>query len=270
MAITALYSAASGMRALDTKLDVLANNLANVNTVGFKRSRTNFEDLLYDVRREPGIRNAEDEPIPHGIEVGLGATVSGTQLNFAPGSVDTTGSPLDMMIQGEGFFQVTTIYQGQEVTAYTRAGNFTKNAEGNIVLGNTDGSTLEPPIQIPDDASLASVTIGLDGRVSYKDTASQQIVELGQIQLARFVNNEGLLTIGKNLFVQTDASGEPIEGNPREDGMGEIRGGALELSNVDPVRELIELIITQRAFELNSQAIKTADESLQIIGNLRR
>ena len=270
MAITALYSAAAGMRALDTKLDVLANNLANVNTVGFKRSRANFEDLLYQVRREPGIRNSEDEAIPHGVLVGLGATVSGTQLNFTQGGVDSnTGNPLDMMIDGEGFFQVSTIFNGQQFIAYTRAGNFTRNSNGSIVLGNSDGSTLEPPIQIDTNVPVRNVGIGLDGRVSVRDESGGN-TDVGQIELARFVNPEGLLAIGKNLFIATDASGEPLTGNPRTDGMGEIRQSSLELSNVDPVRELIELITTQRAFELNSQSIQTADEALQIVGNLRR
>jgi flagellar basal-body rod protein FlgG len=256
------------MRALDTKLDVLANNLANVNTVGFKRSRTNFEDLIYQVRREPGIRNAEDEPIPHGILVGLGSAVSGTQVDHREGGIDTTGNPLDMLLEGEGFFQVTTIFEGQPFTAYTRAGNFTRNANGTLVLGNTDGSTLEPPVQVDPDIPISSIAIGRDGRVSVRENST--ITEVGQVELARFVNPEGLLSIGKNLHIATDASGQALTGNPQTDGMGSIRQGALELSNVDPVRELIELITTQRAFELNSQSIQTADESLQIVGNLRR
>ncbi len=269
MAITALYSAASGMRALDTKLNVLANNLANVNTVGFKRSRTNFEDLLYQTRREPGIRNAQDEPIPHGILVGLGAQVSGTQLNFGEGGVDTTNGKLDLMIQGEGFFQVRTIYQGQEAVAYTRAGNYVRNSEGNLVLGNSEGSLLDPPVQVSTEIPTSQIAIGYDGSVSVRDE-SGAITEVGQIQLARFSNKEGLLAIGKNLFLATDASGEAVTANPRTDGMGAIQQGALELSNVDPVRELVELITTQRAFELNSQSIQAANESLQIVGNLRR
>ena len=146
MAITALHAAASGLRALDEKLNVVANNLANINTHGFKRSRVNFEDLLYQVKREPGIPNAQDEPIPLGILVGTGVKVSNTQLNFAPGAVDTTDKPLDWSIEGTGFFQVLTVEDGTETIAYTRAGNFTVNAEGNIVLGNSDGSPLEPPI----------------------------------------------------------------------------------------------------------------------------
>ena len=170
MAITALHAAASGMKALDEKLNVVANNLANINTHGFKRSRVNFEDLLYQVKREPGVPNANDEPIPHGILVGTGVKVSGTQLDFEAGTVDPTGRPLDWQIEGEGFFQVTTIQDGAEVVAYTRAGNFAHNAVGNIVLGNSDGSVLEPPISIPDDA--IEITVGRNGEVRVRQEGS--------------------------------------------------------------------------------------------------
>jgi flagellar basal-body rod protein FlgG len=268
MAITALHAAASGMRALDEKLNVVANNLANINTHGFKRSRVNFEDLLYQVKREPGIPNANDEPIPHGILVGTGVKVSGTQLNFERGTVDPTGRPLDWQIEGEGFFQVTTIQDGAEVTAYTRAGNFAQNAVGNIVLGNSDGSVLEPPVSIPADA--IEITVGRNGEVRVRQEGSNTLNVVGQIELARFVNPEGLKQIGRNLYLETDASGAPLTGTPQSDGLGAIAQGNLEMSNVDPVRELIDLITTQRAFELNSQSIQSADESLQIVSNLRR
>jgi len=268
MAIMALHAAASGMRSLDEKLNVVANNLANVNTHGFKRSRVNFEDLLYQVKREPGVPNAEDEPIPHGIVVGTGVKVSGTQLDFAPGSVDTTNNALDWQIEGQGFFQVRTVNDGTPVTAYTRAGNFAQNAVGNIVLGNSDGSILEPPITIPDDA--IEISIGRNGEVRVRQEGSNTLNTIGQIELARFVNPEGLKQVGGNLYVETDASGTPVTSTPQTDGLGAINQNALELSNVDPVRELIDLITTQRAFELNSQSIKSADESLQIVANLRR
>ncbi len=268
MAITALYSAASGMRALDTKLDVLANNLANVNTTGFKRSRTNFEDLLYQVKREPGVLNSDDKPVPHGIVVGVGVAVAGTQLNFERGTIDNTGKPLDVAVEGEGFFQLRTIYNGEELIAYTRAGNFARNPDGDITLGNSEGSLLEPSINIPEDAT--DVDVSRDGRVLFKAPGDAQSSEAGQIELAQFVNPEGLKQIGKNLFIETAASGTPITGNPQETGFGATRGRALELSNVEPVRELIELIKTQRGFELNSQSIQSADESLQVVTNLRR
>jgi len=269
MAIAAMHAAATGMKALDTKLNVVANNLANINTVGFKKSRTNFEDLMYQVRREPGIRDYNDEPIPHGIQVGLGVAVSGTQLMFTNGSVEQSNRKLDVAIEGEGFFQVQTIYNGQEVNAYTRAGNFVRNANGNLVLANSEGSMLEPPITIPNDVTEQGIEIANNGQVSVRQ-ASGQLDQIGQIQLARFVNPEGLLSVGKNLFIETDASGVPYEGNPLEDGLGSLRQSSLEGSNVEPVTELVDLIFTQRGFELNSQSIQSADEVLRVITNLRR
>jgi len=268
MAITALQAAASGMRALDEKLNVVANNLANINTNGFKRSRVNFEDLLYQVKREPGIPNAQDEPIPHGILVGTGVKVSGTQKNFAPGAVDTTGRPYDIQIEGEGFFQVETVQDGDVITAYTRAGNFVRNAMGNIVLANSGGAVMDPPIVVPDDAIEAS--IGRNGEVRVRQQGATTLNTVGQIELARFVNPEGLKQIGRNLYVETDASGPPVTAAPETDGLGATVQGALEMSNVDPVRELIALITTQRAFELNSKSIQSADESLRIVSNLKR
>lgn len=268
MAITALHAAASGMRGLDEKLGVIANNLANINTHGFKRSRVNFEDLLYQIKREPGAPNAEDQPIPYGVMVGTGVKVSGTQIDFRQGAVDPTDKPLDMRIDGGGFFQVLTIQDGDVTTAYTRAGNFIRNSEGNLVLGNSEGSLLEPPIVIPEDQ--VGVTIGRNGEVKVQQQGSTTLNTVGQIELVRFVNAEGLEQIGRNLFIETEASGTPIRAEPQTDGMGAIVQGQLEVSNVDPVRELIGLITTQRAFELNSQSIRSADETLQILSNLRR
>ncbi len=270
MGISAMHSAATGMKALDIKLDVVANNLANINTVGFKRSRTNFEDLFYQTLREPGGRDANDEPAPHGIQTGLGVLVSGTQLDFAQGSIDPTTRQLDVAIDGEGFFQVKTYFNGEETTAYTRAGNLVRNANGRLVLANSEGSTLEPPIEIPEDVPDSGITIGRDGKVQVTQTGSPNLTEVGQIELARFVNPEGLKCIGKNLYVETDASGQPITGQPQEDGLGGLVQGNLEGSNVEPVRELVDLIFTQRGFELNSQAIQAADEGLRIVANLRR
>lgn len=270
MGIAAMHAAATGMKALDTKLDVVANNLANISTTGFKRSRTNFEDLFYETRREPGARDANDEPAPHGIQVGLGVLTSGTQLDFTQGSVDPTDRPLDVAIDGEGFFQVKTYYNGQEVTAYTRDGNLVRNANGKLVLANSEGSALEPPIEIPENTAAGSITISSDGRVQVVQSGdASTLTEVGQIELARFVNPEGLKSIGKNLYVETDASGQPITGMPQEDGLGGISQGNLEGSNVEPVKELVDLIYTQRGFELNSQAIQSADEGLRIVANLR-
>jgi flagellar basal-body rod protein FlgG len=268
MAIMALHSAASGMKALDTKLDVTANNLANINTTGFKRSRVNFEDLLYQTKREPGLPNVDTEPIPHGIQVGLGVRVAGTQLDFTEGPIDQTDNPTDLLIEGNGFFPVRVNYDGGPVTAYTRAGNFTANVNGNLVLGTSDGPVLDPPVSIPPDAT--EIAIAPNGEVRVRQPGQQQLSQIGQIQLARFVNAEGLKQIGGNLYLETDASGPAVTGPPQQDGFGTIRQSQLELSNVDPVRELVNLITTQRAFELNSQSIQAAEQSLQVVTNLRR
>lgn len=268
MAIVALHSAASGMKALDQKLDVTANNLANVNTTGFKKSRVNFEDLLYDTKREPGIPNAEDEPTPYGIQIGLGVQTSGTQLDFTPGPIDPTDKELDWRINGPGFFQVRSIFNGTPIVAYTRAGNFIQNPDGTIVLGNSLGTPLEPPITLPADTT--QVAVSASGEVRVRQTGSETLNTVGQIQLARFVNPEGLLQIGNTLYAETDASGPPFVGDPQTDGMGAVYQGQLELSNVEPVRELVSLITTQRSFELNSQSIQAADQALQVVTNLRR
>lgn len=270
MALSAMYAAATGMKALDTRLNVVAHNLANVSTTGFKRSRVNFEDLLYQVRREPGVRNNNDEPNPQGIVVGLGTQVSGTQLNFQTGNMEQTDNPLDLAIDGEGFFQVRTFYNGQETVAYTRAGNFTRNANGDLVLINSQGDLLEPQINIPQDAAESSIQVGRDGQVAVRQQGNGQLQQVGQLQLTRFVNQQGLLSIGKNLYIETDASGQPIQGTPLQDGLGGIMRATLENSNVDPVRELVDLIFTQRGFELNSQSIQSADETLRVVTNLRR
>lgn len=268
MAINALQAAASGMKALDTQLNVTANNLANLNTVGFKRSRVNFEDLLYQVKREPGVPNLDDQPIPHGILIGLGARVSGTQLDFTTSSITEGVSKTDMAIDGEGFFQVRTINNGEEVTAYTRAGNFVVNLEGELVLGNSIGSPLEPPITVPQDVPRDSIRISELGQVYVRDGGTD--TQVGQLELARFVNPEGLLSIGKNLFLQTESSGDPLQGNPGDQGIGLVVQGFLEQSNVDPIKELIALITTQRGFELNAQTVQSAEESLQIVTNMRQ
>ncbi len=268
MGISAMHAAATGMKAMDTKLNVVANNIANIGTVGFKRSRTNFEDLMYQTLREPGIKDINDEPNPYGILVGLGAAVSGTQLDFTTGSAEQTTKALDVMIQGEGFFQVTTYYNGEEITAYTRAGNFFRNANGQLVLGNTDGSLLEPPITLGEDDRDPEIDAA--GRVTALQGANTERTEVGQIEMARFVNPEGLKSIGKNLYIESDASGPPITGNPMENGMGSLLNHTLEMSNVEPVRELVDLIFTQRGFELNSQSIQGADEMLRVVANLRR
>ncbi len=269
MTMTAMNTAATGLEALSVKLDVIANNLANVNTTGFKRSRANFEDLLYQVRREPGVENSLGNVSPAGIEVGTGVKLSSTQLLTDQGSFQNTGRNLDLAIDGQGFFKVKVFDDmGRNGIGYTRAGNFFVNANGELVLGNRNGFTLEPSITIPED--YTSIAITSDGRVNVTTPGSSAPEEVGQIELARFVNPEGLLARGQNVFVETDASGPPIEGNPTEDGFGSIVQGSLEASNVEPVHELVDLIQTQRSFELNSKTIQASDEMLQIVSQLKR
>tara|TARA_R110002096_G_scaffold173781_7_gene348653 strand:- start:2535 stop:3341 length:807 start_codon:yes stop_codon:yes gene_type:complete len=268
MAIIAMQSAASGLRALNTRLDVTANNLANVNTEGFKASRVNFEDLLYIERAQPGIENANGDQRPTGLYVGLGVKTSGTQQDFTQGSPIPGNGPLDMYISGRGFFQVQVEDDlGNGGIAYTRAGNFVLNADNEVVLANSDGRRLEPTITISTDAE--SVSVSPNGEI-YENIPGQAPSLAGQVELAIFVNPEGLTQVGGNLWVESAASGSPITGDPGSQNFGSITGGMLEGSNVDPAIELIELIRTQRAFEMNSQSIQAADETLRSIAQLRR
>lgn len=265
MAILALQSAASGLNALNTKLDVIANNLANINTAGFKASRADFQDLLYLERAQPGVENAIGDKRPTGLFVGLGVKVSGTHFDLAEGPAQVTNRPLDLRIDGEGYFQVQ-IEEGQ--IGYSRNGNFAINADGELVLANDRGRRVIPSITIPTDAEQIEITS--DGKVLVVLPGDSQPQEQGQIELATFVNPAGLIPIGENLFTESEGSGPPTTGNPSENNRGSLLQGMLEGSNVDPTRELIELIRTQRAFEMNSQAIRTADETLQAVGQLRR
>lgn len=268
MAILALQSASTGLSALNTRLDVTANNLANVNTAGFKASRANFQDLTYVERAIPGVENANGDQRPTGLYVGLGVKVSGTQLDFAQGAPLTTNRPLDLMIEGEGFFQVQVEDELGGGTAYTRAGNFTLNADGEIVLANDQGRRLEPGISIDPDAE--QVTIDATGRIFQRLPGDTEPQEAGQLELATFVNPAGLVQVGENLYLESAATGPPTTGEPGTDGRGRLNQGLLEASNVDPTKELIELIRTQRAFEMNSQSIRAADETLQSVAQLRR
>lgn len=265
MAILAMQSAASGLNALNTQLDVTANNLANVNTVGFKSSRVNFQDLLYIERAQPGVENALGEARPTGLFVGLGVRVAGTQNDFSEGSTIVTNRPLDIRISGDGFLQVQA--DGGEI-AYTRAGNLVVNAGGDLVLASDPGRVVEPGINIPETAKEIEITS--DGRVFVTLEGEPAPQEQGQIELATFINNAGLKPIGENLYLETEGSGPPIIGAPGEENRGTIISGMLEGSNVDPTRELIELIRTQRAFEMNSQAIRAADDTLRAVAQLRR
>jgi flagellar basal-body rod protein FlgG len=268
MAIQTLYTAATGMESMQFRLDTIANNLANVNTTGFKRDRANFEDAFYLHPKLPGAEDADGKRTPTGIHLGLGSRPTSTQSDFRQGTLDTTNKDLDLAIEGPGFFQVKDPITQQNL--YTRSGNFSLNADGDIVLSSAGiGRLLEPPIQIPPDAVKIQITP--QGLVSYLAPGSPDLQPVGQIELAQFINPEGMLKLGENLFAQTDASGQPTTGQPgSQDGLGQVRQGALEQSNVEPVRELIDLITTQRAFEMNSQAVQAADQMLQVVSNLRR
>lgn len=268
MAITALNSAATGLRALSTRIDVIANNLANAETIAFKRSRVNFEDLMYLTLKEPGASNSAGDVSPAGIFVGLGVRISNTQLDLEQGSPETTNRPLDVGIEGEGFFCVKIMDSIGDGYGYTRNGNFFRNKDGDLVVGMGDGYKLVPAINIPPDAT--SVSISRSGVVEYVRAGSTDKSVAGQFKVSQFVNPQGLKLLGGSIYVETEASGEPIDTNPGDDGAGTILQGVLEGSNVDPVKELVTLIKTQRSFELNSQSIQTADQALQTIGNLRR
>lgn len=266
MSINALHTAATGLSAMSTSIDVTANNLANISTNGFKASRVNFEDLLYMDKAQPGVHNANGDERPAGVQVGLGVRVANTDRIMTQGSAQRTDNALDVMIDGEGFFQVNI---GNGRVGYTRAGNFFRNSEGDIVLGNSNGPLLEPPINIPEEAS--SITITADGRVVYytnDDLENEN--EVGNVVLANFVNPKGLLARGGNILEATEASGPAIEGEPGNESFGKLLQGFVESSNVNPVKELVSLIQTQRAFEMNSQSIQAADQSLQVLNNLRR
>jgi flagellar basal-body rod protein FlgG len=267
MSIQTLYTAATGMSSMQTKLDVIANNLANINTTAFKKDRANFEDLFYRIESLPGSLDANSVPTPTGIEIGLGSRVQSTQTDYQQGDFQNTNRELDILIEGEGFLQV--LDPNSQQTLYTRAGNLNVNANGDLVTGSaTTGRLLEPGINVPPDATRVEITP--DGQVSVLQPGSPTLNQIGQIQIATFINPDGLLKLGENLYAETDASASAITGNPGQQGLGLIRQNYLEASNVEPVKELIDLITTQRAFELNSQTVQAGDQMLQLIGNLRR
>ena len=259
----ALYTAASGMNAQQANIDNVANNLANVNTAGFKKSRVEFEDMVYQQMRAPGTSTSAETESPVGLESGLGTRAVATVRNFSEGNLRNTNSPLDLAVEGNGFFQISL--PGGE-TGYTRAGALHLSAEGQLVTA--DGFSVEPQIAIP--ANALTITISRDGIVSVSlpnQTAPQQV---GTIELASFQNAAGLQARGGNTFVATSASGDPTTGVPGTDGMGTIVQGFLEDSNVSVVEEMVQMILGQRAYEANSKVIRAADEMLQQVNNLAR
>ncbi len=267
MSVQTLYTAATGMEAMQTKLDVIANNLANINTTGFKKDRANFEDLLYRHEVYPGVVDASGTPTPVGTQVGLGVRLQSTQTDNRQGTLQQTGRELDIAVQGAGYFK--TVDPSTLENMYTRAGNLDINANGQLVIGSAQtGRLIDPPINIPPDAT--AVQFNPNGTVMVRVPGQDELQQVGELQLSQFINPDGLLKTGENMYRATDASGPEQLGSPNQQGLGIIRQGNLEASNVEPVQELIDLITTQRAFELNSQAVQAGDQIMQNISNLRR
>jgi flagellar basal-body rod protein FlgG len=262
--IRALFSAASGMNAQQTNVENIANNIANANTAGFKARRAQFQDLLYQNLIQPGAQATQNTVVPTGLQLGLGTRAVSNEVIFSQGDFTETDNPLDLVIQGNGFFQVQ---QASGQIAYTRAGTFHLNNTGQIVDPN--GNLLDPPITIPQNA--LTVTVGSDGTVSYTLPGQAAAQQGGQIQLANFVNPSGLNSLGQSLFQQTDASGAPVIGPPGgSDGVGTLMQGYVEQSNVSIVQEFVNLIVSQRAYEANSKVVKAADDMYQQVNNLKQ
>lgn len=259
----ALWTAGSGMVAQQANIDNISNNLANVNTTGFKKTQVDFQDLMYQTIRQAGASTGPNTILPTGLQVGLGVREAATQKIYTQGSFQSTGNALDMAIQGDGFFQIT---MPDGSIAYTRDGSFKRDDQGRVVT--SEGYPLEPQITIPDNAT--NLTISSDGIVSATIPGQTATQELGQIQLARFVNAGGLESMGENLVRETAASGAPVLNNPGTDGTGTIVDQYLEMSNVQVVDEMVKMIIAQRAYEINSKAITTADDMLSQAANLKR
>ncbi|MDF2570310.1 MAG: flgG 1 [Sporomusa sp.] len=259
--IRALWTAGTGMVAQQANLDTISNNLANVNTTGFKKSRTDFQDLMYQTIRQPGAATGPDTQVPSGIQQGHGVRLVATQKLYLQGNFQSSGSDLDVAIEGDGFFQVT---MPDGTLAYTRDGSFKKDSQGRLVT--SEGYLLEPAITLNEQST--GFTIANDGRVT--DTTPNGNVDAGQITIARFVNPAGLLSMGSNLLKETEASGTATVGNPGTDGAGTLRQKYIEMSNVQVVEEMVNMIVAQRAYEVNSKAIQTADDMLQQAASLKR
>ncbi|AFY21102.1 MULTISPECIES: flagellar basal-body rod protein FlgG [Pseudomonas] len=256
--LPALWVAKTGLSAQDTNLTTISNNLANVSTTGFKRDRAEFQDLLYQIKRQPGAQSTQDSELPSGLQLGTGVRIVGTQKNFTAGSLQTTEQPLDMAIDGRGFFQ---ILQPDGTTSYTRDGTFHLDSNGQIV--NASGFALEPAIVIPNDAQ--TFTVGRDGTVSITIAGNPAAQVIGNLQTADFINPAGLQAVGNNLFLETAASGAPQVGTPGLNGFGTTLQNTLETSNVSTVEEMVNMITTQRAYEMNSKVISTADQMLSFV-----
>jgi flagellar basal-body rod protein FlgG len=260
----ALYTAASGMSAQQLNLDNVANNLANSSTAGFRRRRIQFQDLMYQNIIAPGAAATQQTTLAAGLQVGLGTRSAASEMIQTQGEFNTTGNPYDLTIQGQGFFQVR-LPSGE--LAYTRAGSFHLDAQGNIVTA--EGDPLEPAITVPPDA--LTVTVGSDGTVTVTQPGQNQAQQVGNIQLAMFSNPGGLNSVGKNMFLATAASGDPILGTPGgSEGLGALEQGVLENSNVNVVEEFIQMILAQRSYEANSRVVRAADDMYQQLNSLAR
>lgn len=259
--IRSLYIAKTGLDAQQTQLDVISNNLANVSTSGFKRSRAVFEDMLYQTIREPGAQSTQQTQLPSGLQIGTGTRPVATTRIHTQGNLSQTGNSLDLAINGNGFFQVA---MPDGTTAYSRDGSFHTDSQGQLVTSN--GMGLQPAITVPPNA--LSVTIGQDGTVSATTAGSATPTTIGTIQLATFINPAGLSSSGQNLYLETAASGTPAANTPGTNGTGLLNQGYVETSNVNVAEELVNMITTQRAYELNSKAITTSDQMLQRLTQL--
>ncbi len=261
--IRALWTAASGMQAQQKNIDVVAHNLANVNTTGFKRSRADFQDLIYQNLKSTGAPATNATQVPTGIQIGLGTRLAAVTKIFSPGDFTQTGNELDIAIEGDGFFQ---IQQPDGTTGYSRAGAFKRDSTGRVVT--PEGNPLLPEIVIPNNAT--KINIGSDGTVSVQQAGQNAPTTVGNIQLATFSNPSGLSAQGKNIYLPSDASGTATTGTPGLEGLGAIAQGLLEMSNVNVAEEMVNMIVGQRAYEINSKAVQASDEMLQTANNLRR
>ena len=254
----ALWISKTGLAAQDTALRTISNNLANVGTTGYKKDRPVFEDLMYQINQQPGGQSSQDSTLPTGVQLGTGVRIAATQKQFTMGSLQPTERSLDMAIEGNGFFQIS-LPDGN--LGYTRTGSFSVDQDGQLVTAQ--GYTLEPVINIPDDT--VSLTIGRDGTVSALQDDQTSPTEVGNIQLSTFINSAGLEAKGSNLYSETIASGAPQETTPGENGSGMVLQGVLEASNVSVVEEMVNMVATQRAYEMNARVVTTADQMLQYL-----
>ncbi len=261
--IRALWTAASGMQSQQLNIDVIANNLANVNTTGFKKSRPDFQDLMYQNMKTVGAPSTNSTQIPTGIQIGLGSKAAAVSKVFSAGNITQTGNELDLAIEGDGFFQIKLT---DGTTAYSRDGALKKDSQGRLV--NSDGYPLTPEIVIPNNAS--KVTIGNDGTVSVLQAGQSTPTTVGTIQLATFSNPAGLSSMGHNLYQPSESSGTANTGTAGQNGIGTVSQGFLEMSNVSVMEEMVNMILSQRAYETNSKAVQAADEMLQQTNNIKR